>query len=233
MKQLCTIVLVFLSSVIYSKDSFDFHYTSDYPKILALTKQDTSKLYFPVLFKRYEAGDSTLTDYEILALQIGYTDNDNYWPYQDIDLERKIWDLNERGKYKLAVKSCDKLLKSNPFNILACREKWWALQELKRFDESNIYLQKFFQIVKSDLATGDGTSYESSWFVISPADGQWLIRMVFKGTICFMGSGHDKDGNFHDILGYKAKTEDGDKTKDEDCRHMFFNIEHASMELLT
>lgn len=76
-------------------------------------------------------------------------------------------------------------------------------------------------MVSSVLSTGDGTSYESSWFTLSPADGQWIIKLAFRQSICSMGSGRDEDGNFHDILGIQYEDSG-------DCTELFFNIEPAS-----
>ena len=228
------LILIICSSAIQAQDTIDFKYSRDYAKIIALTKKDTSGLYFPDLYKRFAAADTTLTNYEVLALQIGYTDNDNYWPYQDIEMEREIWGLNEQKKYKEAIMTCDTLLRKNPFNLLACREKGYGLDKMGQIDSADYYFYKFDKIVTCDFSTGDGTSYETSWFVISPADGQWIIKLALQGSICFMGSGRDKDRNFHDILGYHPDEEDQKSEKKEnssDCMHLYFNIQHAAKRM--
>lgn len=226
------LILIIINSSIYVQEDIDFNYSRDYKRILEMTKMDASELFYPKLFKRFLAADSTLTNYEVLALQIGYTDNDNYWPYQDIEMEREIWSLNEQKEYEKAIKTCDTLLSRNPFNILACREKSYAYKKLGQPDSADYYFNRFDKIVRCDLATGDGKTYETSWFVISPADGQWIIRLAFQGNICFMGSGQDNDENFHDILGYQSDDDDDEKSnkkkKDNDCLQLFFNIEHAA-----
>jgi tetratricopeptide (TPR) repeat protein len=226
------LILIIINSSIYAQEDIDFKYSRDYKRILEMTKMDTSALFYPKLYKRFLAADSTLTNYEVLALQIGYTDNDNYWPYQDIEMEREIWGLNEQKEYEKAIKTCDTLLSRNPYNLLACREKSYAFKKLGQPDSADYYFDRFDKIVCCDLATGDGNTYETSWFVISPADGQWIIQLAFQGSICFMGSGQDKDENFHDILGYKSDEEDDSKSKkrkkENDCLHLYFNIEHAA-----
>ena len=228
------LILIICSSAIQAQLFIDFNYSRDYNKILALTKKETSGLFYPNLYKRFAAADTTLTNYEVLALQIGYTDNDNYWPYQDVEMEREIWGLNEQKKFKKAIKTCKILLGKNPFNILACREKGYAFNKLGQQDSADYYFYKFNKIVMCDLSTGDGRSYETSWFVISPADGQWIIRLAFHRGICFMGSGRDKDSNFHDILGYHPDDEDQKsevKENSSDCMHLYFNIQHAAKRM--
>jgi hypothetical protein len=225
--------MLFSISIYSQVEDIDFIYSRDFNKILALTKLESSDLFYPKLFKRFLASDSTLTNYEVLALQIGYTDNDNYWPYQDVKMERRIWALNENKEFEKAIKTCDTLLHRNPFNILACREKNYAFENLDKADSADYYFDRFDKIVRSDFSTGDGKSYETSWFVLSPADGQWIIRLAFQKSICFMGSGEDKDKNFHDILGYKPEDDEGTKKKkrNEDCINLYFNIQHAASRM--
>lgn len=115
-------------------------------------------------------------------------------------------------------------LDKNPFNLLANREKSYAFRKLSAPDSAQIYINRFDLVALSDLSTGDGLSYESSWFVLSPADGQWIIRLAFQEDICFMGSGRDSDGNFHDILGIQFEDS-------EECTNLFFNIEHAASRM--
>ncbi len=221
MKQTLLLLISFFTCFAYGQKQIDFNYNRDFDQILARTKVDTSEIYFEKLFPRFLSGDTSLTNYEMIALQIGYTDNDNYWPYQDISIEREIWSLNEKGDYEIALLKCDTLLSSNPFNLIGNREKSYALRKLNKPDSTQIYINKFDLVVLSDLSTGDGRSYETSWFVLSPADGQWIIKLAFQSGICFMGSGRDDSGNFHDILG--VQFEDS-----EECPHLYFNIEHAA-----
>ena len=119
------------------------------------------------------------------------------------------------------LKKCDTLLFNNPFSILGNREKGYVLSKTGQIEESKIYENRLDLSVTSVLVTGDGTSYESSWFTLSPLDGQWIIRLMFRKGICSMGSGRDENGNFHDILGIELDDE-------ESCPELYFNIEPAS-----
>ena len=221
------ILLLFLLCIsinVSAQELLDFDYTEDYEVILKQTKDESSKLYVEDLFPRFKKGDKTLTEYEVLALNINYTENDNYWPYQDVDLEREIWRLNEEQNFDIALKKCDTLLQRNPFSLIGNREKAYALSETGKVDESVTFENRFYLAVNSILATGEGTSYESSFFTISPMDGQWIIRLILGKEICSMGSGSDEDGNFHDILGVQID-------ESEECINLFFNIEPASKRI--
>lgn len=227
MKHIITITLLLsflLSNLAFSQDNIDFDYSKDYNSILKLTKDSSSDIFYKDLFKRFEQADSTLTNYEMIALQIGYTDNPNYWPYQDITLEREIWSLNEEKEFDKAKSKLDTLLSNNPFSILGHREMSYVYSKLGDKSKTDLHFRKFDLVVSSVLSTGDGTSYESSWFTLSPADGQWIIKLAFSQSICSMGSGRDEDGNFHDILGIQYEDS-------EDCTELFFNIGPASSRM--
>ncbi|WP_224998736.1 DUF4919 domain-containing protein [Cesiribacter sp. SM1] len=227
MKHSITITLLLsllMSGLAYSQDKVAFDYTNDYGSILKLTKDPNSEIFYDKLFKRFEDGDTTLTNYEMIALQIGYTDNPKYWPYQDISLEREIWDLNEKKEFEKAKSKLDTLLTNNPFSILGHREMSYVYSKLGDKSKADLHFQKFDLVVLSVLSTGDGTSYETSWFTLSPADGQWIIKLAFRQSVCSMGSGRDKNGNFHDILGIQF--EDAD-----DCKELFFNIQPAAKRM--
>lgn len=216
---------LFFSITVVSQEKIDFNYKRDFDKILEATEHDDSQISFKKLFPRFAVADTTLTNYEILALQIAYTENENYLPYQDIELEREIWSLNEEGKFEEAIKKCDILLKNNPFNLIANREKGYALSKTNKETEAENFNTKFYLIVSCDLSTGTGTTYENSFFVLSPADGQWIIKLALQSEICKMGSGRDKNNLFHDILGIKINER-------EECIDLFFNIEHATKRML-
>jgi hypothetical protein len=207
------------------QNKIDFKFTRDYESILKATKDSKNKLFYDDLFKRFEKADTTLTDYEMIALQIGYTDNPNYWPYQDVELEREIWDLNANKEFDKAKKLLDTLLTNNPFSILGHKEMNYIYRKLGNKELEDIYFKKFNMIVESVLSTGRGTSYESSWFTLSPADGQWIIKIALKQSICFTGSGYDENGNFHDILGISNADTD-------ECIKLYFNINPASKRIL-
>jgi hypothetical protein len=225
MKKLQLTLLGLLTSVlVFSQERIDFNFKKDYELILKQTKDSTSDVFYELLFRRFENTDTTLSNYEMLALQIGYTNNENYWPYQDIVLEREIWKLNEEEKFREAKEKLDLLLSKNPFSILGNREMSYVYGKLGDKAKQDKYFQRFDLVVSSVLSTGDGTSYESSWFTLSPADGQWIIRLAFRQNICLMASGRDKHGNFHDILGMKGNNSDL-------CTKLYFNIQPASKRM--
>src|ERR1700739_4098558 len=68
-----------------------FNYQKDFKRILYRTKDPKDNLSYEKLLKRFKGDDTTMTDYEVLALMIGFTDNSEYKPYQDLEAERSIY----------------------------------------------------------------------------------------------------------------------------------------------
>ena len=77
---------------------FKFDYKKDFYEILEQTSDKTSNLYYLKLLPRFQSNDTTLTDYEVLALMIRYTEDSNYHAYSDISVEREIYSLNGENK---------------------------------------------------------------------------------------------------------------------------------------
>ena len=77
-----------------------FNYKEDFKKVLLKTQNPSDNLYYEKLLKRFNVNDSTMTDFEVLALLIGFTDKPEYKPYQDITTEREIYNLNGEKNIK-------------------------------------------------------------------------------------------------------------------------------------
>lgn len=218
------LLFLLLPLVSFGQEEIIFDYHRDYPVILAKTAVDTAEMSFDKLFPRFVKGDTSLSNYEMIALQIGYTKNDNYWPYDGVKLEGEVEKLLHGESSDELLAKCDTLLKLNPFSLMGNLGKGVAYIKGSIADSAAQYLNRFFLVALSDLSTGDGKSFENSIFVLSPKDGQYLIRYLFQTEICFMGSDFDDKGKFYDILGV-PKQEEGD------CVHLYFNIDHAARRM--
>jgi hypothetical protein len=194
----------------------DFNYNNDFKSILNKTKDKSSEYYYPTLLDRFNKNDETLTELEMIALQIGFTADKNYKPYSTIDQEREILKLTGDKDYNKALKACDQLLKKNPVNLTALMEQGFAASELGK-PEGKELVDKAKKVIASILWSGDG-SYDRPYFVLGPMDGQIIIRYIFGNSIGTMGSGSDAHGNFLDIL--EMETE-GKK------ENVYFVIQHA------
>lgn len=200
-----------------------FNYKDDFQKILTKTKDNNDILSYDKLLKRFRINDTTLTDYEVLALLIGFTDKPDYKPYKDSSTEREIFKLNGEKKYKEGLELGQKFIKTHPLSIKTLFEIAYSYHILKQEDSAKYYLYQGQRIFKAMYFSGDGKSKETPTFALGPADGQDYMYKFVGADIGTMGSGRDKDHNFLDML--EAKFDDGRTMT------LYFIIQHATNKM--
>ena len=224
MKQVLILIILTASLNSFGQE-FEFDYHKDYKKVLAQTNDTSSHLTYSKLLKRFQKNDTTLTDFEVLALLIGFTDNEHYKPYSYLTTEREIYSLNGKGKYEKALSLCDSFLVNVPVSQQALIEKSYSYHKLGQPDSAQYYMWQFRRIMKAMAQSGDGLTPETAFFSLGPADGQNFIIKYLSGDIGSMGSGRDKYGNSVDILETSWKDKESGEQKN---RVLYFQIEHAS-----
>ena len=220
MRKLCTLILVTIAITTFGQTSFN--YQKDFKTILAKTKDTKDKLSYDKLLIKFKSNDTTMTDYEVLSLMIGFTDKPDYKPYDDLAIEREIYDLNGENKFKEALAKANKFLKTHPLSLKALFEKSYAFHKLDQEDSASYYLVQGKRIIHAMSFSGDGKSVDTPMFALGPADGQDYIHKS-GADIGIMGDGRDKNGNFLDIL--EAKFSNGKSVK------LYFIIQHASEKM--
>jgi len=221
MKKFFLLGIVFTALTSFGQTTFS--YKDDFKKVLAKTKDKNDNLSYDKLLERFTTNDTTLTDFEVLALLIGFTDKPEYKPYQDLDTEREIFKLNGEKKYQQGLDSANKFLRTHPLSVKTIFEKSYSFHKLEQKDSAQYYLDQGRRIFKAMYFSGDGKTTENPSFALGPADGQDYIRKFVGAKIGTMGSGRDKAGNFLDIL--EAKFDDGQTMK------LYFIIQHATSKM--
>jgi len=216
-------LVLLLLTTFYTTQAQNFDYKRDFETLLAQSKDAKSPYYYPTLLKRFNRADTTLTNKEVLALQIGYTSDPNYKPYQTLDTEREISRLIRDKNYPEALNLCNSFLKMNPVSFVALMEKGFAYMKLKK-DSIAFHRDKLLLIYKSIEWSGDG-SKEHPFFVLGPRDGQLVIRYIWNNQIGTMGSDRDANDYFLDVLEMKLK--------DEPPVTLYFNVNHAANKMFT
>ena len=196
---------------------FLFDYHLHYDSIAALTAEKKGEYNYESLRERFEAADTSLTAFDVLALMIGETKQEHYYPYDLVVVEHDIMNLANKGEYANALFKCDSVLGVHPMNLTAIIHKAFLEDKLGNLSARDSKF-KFILYLDVLMATGDGT-YEAPMMILGPADGQLLIRYVFGADIGNLGSGEDAYGNFVDML---EIVKEG-----EEPTMMYFNIEHA------
>ena len=121
MRQILTILILTVSLTTFGQE-YEFDYHKDYEKILGQTNDTSSNLNYDKLLKRFKENDTALTDFEVLALMIGFTMDTNYHAYSDISIEREIYSLNGNGKFEEAKEKGLKFNKTHPLNQMTLIE---------------------------------------------------------------------------------------------------------------
>ena len=152
-----------------------FNYKEDFKKVLLKTQNPSDNLYYEKLLKRFNVNDSTMTDFEVLALLIGFTDKPEYKPYQDITTEREIYNLNGEDKFQEALDKGIKFIETHPLSVKVLFEIAYAYHKLGKEDNVKKYTYKGKRIFEAMYFSGNGTSMDTPAFALGPADGQDLF----------------------------------------------------------
>ncbi|CAG5083281.1 hypothetical protein CRYO30217_02148 [Parvicella tangerina] len=200
---------------------FLFQYHLHFDSIASLSQDKKGDYFYDDLRERYEEGDTSMTSFDMLALIIGETQQDHYYPYELIPVEQEIMQLANKGEYANALYKCDSVLMNHPLNFTAILHKAFLEDKLGSLTAKKSKF-KFVLYLDVILSTGDGT-YQAPIMVLGPGDGQLLVRYVFGAGVGNMGSGEDAYGNFVDIL---EVLKEG-----EEPTNMYFNIEHAVLRM--
>ncbi|MEJ5105061.1 DUF4919 domain-containing protein [Chryseobacterium sp. MYb328] len=215
------ILFIFFPLLILAQNKFE--YKKDFDNILKETKNKKSDLYYDHLLKRYHKLDSTLTDKQVLALLIGFTDNKFYKPYKDIQFGRNLYQMNDDKQYNEVIQLGDEFLKDHPFDLKTLFETSYAYFKTDRKIIADQYLVKTKMIFRAMAYSGLGMDENNPTFALNPTDGQDFLKKGFSMKIGKMGSGRDKNGDFLDIL--DIVLENGN------TKSMYFIIPHATKKM--
>lgn len=215
------LLLFIIPSFLFGQRNFE--YKKDFETILKETKNKDSELNYSTLLERYNEIDTTLTDKQVLAMLIAFTDNKYYKPYSDIDFGRNLYKLNDDSKFEDVIKSGNEFLSNHPFDIKTIIEVSYAYFKTGNKKESKNILVKTDQIFKAMYYSGNATSIDTPAFALNPSDGQDFIKKAIGAKIGKMASGRDDNGYFIDML--EAKFEDGE------AQMLYFIIPHATKKM--
>ncbi|GMQ30068.1 DUF4919 domain-containing protein [Algoriphagus confluentis] len=211
----------------FSITAQNFNYQQDFEDFLARAQNPNNEYFYSTLLARFNQGDTTLNGREILHLLIGFTSEEEFKPYEYFQKEREIFNWVEENEYLKALESADSLLAKVPVSQQTILSRAAALYYLERPEESGLEIWKFQKIMEAMAWSGDGTSPETAFFALGPADGQNFIQLFLGQSIGTMGSGSDQFGNFVDILEMVFIDEKGE----QQAVPVYFQIEHASKTL--
>jgi uncharacterized protein DUF4919 len=180
---------------------FAFNYHTDFPKILAQTTDSTGPLYYDKLFVRFRVNDTTLTDFEVLALLIGFTARPAYTPYNPEEFRIHQLDVYQHAEAVRAL--ADSLLLRQPFNTTALWYRALALNRMKQHHAADRARWKFDRIMRAMAGTGDGLTPETAIFTLDM--GFDYLTYYLGGSSPSIGTVTNQFGDYVDIEGYVPK----------------------------
>lgn len=214
-------IAIQIVSLSYSQEKFN--YQQDFEHILLRTLDVNDSLFHKKLHQRFEVNDSTLSDFEVLALLINFTSNSHYDPYNILEKESAIGKLIQDFEYQTTIQKSNELLKTNPYNQNVLFKKAFAHAQLKQMDSAKHYKQQFNRIMDAMAYSGTGSS-SSAIFSLGSKDSENYIYKKLAKDIMTIGSGVDSSGNFMDVVIIT------DHQKDTSI--LYFQIQHAVNRLI-
>ncbi len=176
-------LLVIGFSVIGAKAQEDKFLKPDFASIETQVKDKQSLFYYPELFKRYQAGDTTLTLREYRLLYYGFVFQDQYSIFNERDSATTVQAVLEKEtptkqEWQTLIRLEKKYLAIEPFDMRDLHLVYVAYMELKDSAHASIYHDKILKIARTIMATGDGKTEASAFYVISVAHEYDLIGIL-------------------------------------------------------
>jgi len=155
-----------------------FNYQRDFKAILEKTQDKTSELYYQKLLIRFLNNDSSLTRAETLALLIGFTENPQYKPYEDMGTEKGIFDMNDGGDYEGALDESKTYLQKHPLSLRILKERSYAYHQLRKQDSAQYFMDLVDKVMGAMIYSGKGKTPETAIFSLGLIDGEHFIENV-------------------------------------------------------
>lgn len=214
MKQNSLLIIALISLTSISAQNFD--YQTDFEILVEQSKDNKSLNNYQKLKAQFIKNGENFTTEKVVALMAGQTASKYYDAYGHLNNERSYQNA-VRFPADTTYKYAKYYMNINPISLSLNYGLWKTYEKDNDKKNAEKFKQRFNLLVESILTTGDGSN-ENPYFVISPIDGQVIIRLYYGKEIGMMGSGADKYGNFVDIL----EMVDGEHSKS-----LNFVIQHA------
>jgi hypothetical protein len=240
-------ILFILLFFIFSKESFEqeipsFNYSKDFKRILDSTQDNNSSLSYEKLLIRFLNNDSTLSNPEVLALMIGFTEDPQYRPLEDMQSELEIFDHTNNGEFSDALFKARNYLETHPLSLLINRELSYTYHELglehqKNFmmedaircqDSAKYYMDLNNKIMEAMIYSGKGRTPENPIFSLGLSDGEYFIPNIgyvieSDGVKQFKDVIWNKNGECLEVINALINN--------IDVKKFYFVIQHAKIKI--
>lgn len=173
-------IALFLSISAQAQERYE---APDFEAIGLAIQDSTSHLFYERLMERYLESDSTLTLEETRHLYYGYTFQEDFKPYRSSNYERELVPYYKKKKlnpkdYDMIIDLCNKAIAEFPFDI---RQIGFLahIYHLKGDEElSRKVSLKQHRIIDAIFSSGDGSSKETAFYVITIAHEYALMQVL-------------------------------------------------------
>ncbi len=210
------------SAAIKAAAAIPFDYARDFQTILAKTKDATSDVYYHKLLPKFLSLDSTITKAETLALMIGFTQDPRYKPWEDMETEKEIFDLNDSANYQEALDRSKIYLESHPFSLRVLKERSYTYNQLRNRDSAQYFMDMVERVMDAMIYSSKGKTPETPIFSLGLADGEYFIPNVGM-TVAHKNTEWNKYNHFVEVI--DAMNDMGEH------KNYYFVIQHAKEKI--
>lgn len=191
----CSITLLFLLILGSSFSQLGSAGKPDYKAIEKAIEKKKSPNHYPGLFKRYLAGDSTMTMEEERHLYYGFTFRDEYDPYGRSEYEDSLQSMFGKDSivyddYLKIIDYTNKIIEKYPFDLSALSYRTYAYRMTDQPEEYQRSRTQMYLILGVILTSGDGISAETAFYVICVPDEYEVLSALeysFSGSQSLVG----------------------------------------------
>lgn len=198
-KILLVVMVVSVTTMSYAQEFVP--YAPDYDEIEKNIAEKGGEFYYPTLLARFKEGDTTLSLSQLRALYYGSIFQDDYDPYNTIDMKDIYAVINKENSSTKEMKDIDnqlnKLIEKHPTHV--------PLYVCQFINNSNLYgseskevekpYHQFVMLVDAINSTGDGSSYDDAFHVITTSH-EYLMMNVFGFSPKSQGLEFNKDNQY-------------------------------------
>lgn len=133
------------------------------------------KYYYDDLIFEFERGD-TMNMEQLMHVYYGAALMRNYHPFQLMAFENDLIKLSDQRQFEKVVKLSDSLLMMRATSLIGCLEHAHSLRKTEDTTLSKVYSNRFRQLKKVIMNSGDGKTPETAFWVTSPKDIDPVIQ---------------------------------------------------------
>ncbi|MGI4869620.1 MAG: DUF4919 domain-containing protein [Janthinobacterium lividum] len=147
----------------------------DFDSIKVETTAANSRYYHAALLKRFQEADTTLTRHDFQCLYYGQVFTKQYALYGGAG-QNDFMALYNREEFAKAIPQGEKLLAAAPLDLKLLFKLLVCYHQLGDRAHARQYAQRYFPMLRTIMASGDGQSRETAYVVVAVPDEYQVLR---------------------------------------------------------